>query len=69
MENKEKANKLMLRDDLEAEEIEFLEKCRTAFNTLDTLSSKEINELEVLYDKYFIDFKKAEKENKHLGDF
>ena len=69
MEQKEKLNKLMMRDDLQDEERTFLEECQLAFDTLDSLSFQEIEGLDTLYDKYFIDFKKAEKENKHLGDF
>jgi len=69
MEQKEKLNKLMMRDDLEDEERTFLEECQLAFDSLDSLSFQEIEGLDTLYNKYFIDFEKAEKENKHLGDF
>ena len=69
MEFQEKVNKLMMRDDLEDDEREFLEQCQLAFDSLDSLSLQEIERLDLLYSKYFIDYEKATKENKHIGDF
>ena len=69
MEPKDKLNKLMEVEDLEEEEIKLLEECQLAFDSLDMLSFQEEGELDRLYSKHFIDYEKAAKENKSLGDY
>jgi len=69
MEHKEKINKLMEVEDLEEEEIKLLEECQLAFDSVDVLSFQEEEQLDKLYSKHFIDYEKAAKENKSLGDY
>lgn len=67
--NRDRINNLMNRDDLKADEMLFLRDCKHNLNYLGHIKMLEEIELNTLYFKYFIDYVKATKENKHLGDF
>lgn len=69
MNKKEKINRLLSRDDLSEQEREYIKSLKQFMKEYKHLTYNQTRGLYNLYFKYFINTKKAKKENKSLDSF